>query len=140
MADVGGEQTSTLSLRASPTQVVAARRFVRRSLGDSIPASVSRDLQLIMSELFTNAVLFGTGPRVRVTVSRTANFAGVSVDSPGRAQEVGSITEWRVAEPEAIVGRGLGIVRQLADEIAVERGDDHFAVTARRQIRERSDA
>lgn len=140
MADVGGKQASTLSLRASPAQVVAARRFVRRSLGDSIPAPVARDLQLIMSELFTNAVRFGTGPRVQVTVSRTAEFAGVSVDSRGRAPEVGSITEWRVAEPETIAGRGLGIVRQLADEIDVESGDDHFAVTARRQIRERPDA
>lgn len=140
MADVGGERTSTLSLRASPAQVVAARRFVRRSLGDSIPAPVSRDLQLIMSELFTNAVRFGTGPRVQVTVSRTADFAGVSVDSRGRAQHVDAITEWRVAEPEAIARRGLGIVRQLADEIAVERGDDYVAVTARRMIRQKSDA
>lgn len=140
MSEVGGEDATTMWFESSPSHVVAARRFVRRTLGDSVPAAVSRDLQLIMSELFTNAVQHGHGGRVKVTVQRSAGLAGVSVDSRGRAPNVGPIVDWTVAEPPSVTGRGLGVVRELADEVTVERGDDHFVVTARRAIRQTSDA
>jgi anti-sigma regulatory factor (Ser/Thr protein kinase) len=128
---MGGLAAMSIVLDASTSQVAHARRFVRQQLPATVPAEVSNDLQLVASELFTNAVEHGNGGVVEVAVESTPEFAGVSVTSDGVAPDVGAATEWRVAASDAPDGRGLGIVRQLADELIVERSDGRFVVTAR---------
>jgi anti-sigma regulatory factor (Ser/Thr protein kinase) len=128
---MGGPDARRIVLDADTAQVATARRFVRRLLADAVPAEVVDDLQLVTSELFTNAVEHGAAGTVEVVVESTPEFAGVSVVSGGPSSSVGPVIEWRVAGSASLNGRGLGIVRQLADELIVERDADHFAVTAR---------
>lgn len=123
---------TTVVLEADTAQVAVARRFVRRAVGDTVPPDVASDLQLIVSELFTNAVQYGRSGSIEVTVEVTSDAAGVRVDSDGPATSVGPIETWEVADEEEITGRGLGIVRELADVVHVERRDGHFVVSARR--------
>lgn len=124
----------SIVLDADTSQVAYARRFVRRLLADSTPDHVTNDLQLVTSELFTNAVEHGTAATVEISVESTPKFVGVRVVSEGPAPDVGPAIEWSVAESSAPDGRGLGIVRELADELIVERDGDRFAVTARRLL------
>lgn len=140
MRPVGGENSSTLSLLAEPAAVASAREFVRRSLSGAVPTAVSSDLQLIASELFTNAIQHGENERVGITVDRDAGFAGVTVESRGPAPNVETPAEWSVAEPESLNGRGLGIVRKLADEVFVDRSDGRLVVTARQALERHADA
>ncbi len=136
-----GAHRATIVLGADAAEVSSARRFVRRELGDMVAPDVSGDLQLITSELFTNAVEHGVAPEVEVEVVVESNdaVAEVTVRSLGPA-DVGPAAEWSGAEATSVTGRGLGIVRQLADELIVERSDDTFVVTARCRPRQRSTA
>ncbi|MCB0966566.1 MAG: ATP-binding protein [Ilumatobacter sp.] len=135
-----GERAATsIVLEADASQVAHARRFVRRTLTDADPA-VLDDIQLIVSELFTNAVEHGSADSVEVVLAVSGGIVSVTVDSRGPTPGVGPASEWAVADPEALNGRGLGIVRQLADELVVERNGDEFLVTARLETRLGADA
>jgi anti-sigma regulatory factor (Ser/Thr protein kinase) len=132
---MGGTGLMSIVLDADTSQVAAARRFVRRLLGDSVPVDVASDLQLIASELFTNAVEHGGAPTVELVVESTDQYAGVVVASGGPAGGVRPVIDWAVADVDALNGRGLGIVRRLSDEVIVERQPGRFVVTARRSLR-----
>lgn len=125
-----GVHRATVVLAADAAEVAAARRFVRRELGDRAAADVAGDLQLITSELFTNAVEHGAGAQVEVVVEAAETSCAVTVRSVGPA-DVGPAADWAVAEASSVTGRGLGIVRELADDLVVERTDASFVVTAR---------
>lgn len=129
-----GHVGTTLVLEAATSQVAMARRFVRRTVAGHVPDDVSSDLQLIASELFTNAVQYGSAATVTVTVEVGPDEAGVTVDCGSPAPDVGPVDTWEVADEEEISGRGLGIVRRLADVIRVARDGDHFAVAAHRRF------
>lgn len=130
-----GQDGTTVALDASTSQVAAARKFVRRALPDAVSPDVAADLQLIVSELFTNAVQHGGTERISVTVEVGPDAAAVTVDSRAEAPDVGPVDSWQVADEDEVTGRGLGIVRQVADMVRVERAGGHFAVTARRMLR-----
>lgn len=127
---VVGRDGTTVVLEAATSQVSAARRFVRQAVDGRVPDDVAADLQLIVSELFTNAVQYGASSHVTVTVEIGPDDAGVTVDSGSPAPDVGPIESWQVAEETEISGRGLGIVRRIADVVRVERDTQRFAVAA----------
>ncbi|TDT18680.1 anti-sigma regulatory factor (Ser/Thr protein kinase) [Ilumatobacter fluminis] len=131
-----GERAATsITLEAAASQVAHARRFVRRSVEDVDPAVVD-DLQLIVSELFTNAVEHGASDTVEVVVAQRPDRVSVTVDSRGPTPGVGPATDWQVADADALNGRGLGIVRELADDLVVERDGEEFIVTATLSLRQ----
>lgn len=132
MTDVVDHVAGTIVLDADTAQVAVARRFVRRSLDGAVPSEVSADLQLIVSELFTNAVEHGRVDHVEVRLFVTSTVAGVTVDSHAPAPEVGAVETWSVADEASVTGRGLGIVRGLADAVQVEREPGRLVVTASR--------
>lgn len=127
-----GQDGKTVVLEAATNQVAVARRFVRQAVAGLVPDDVSADLQLIVSELFTNAVQYGASDEVTVSVEVGPDTAGVLVDSGSPAPDVGPIETWRLADEAEISGRGLGIVRRLADVVRVDRDSRRFAVAARR--------
>lgn len=137
---MGAHDTATIVLEADASQVAAARRFVRGCLSDRVDPDMAGDLQLIVSELFTNAIEHGNAETVTVDIEQTATAVGVTVHSAGSSAGVGALADWSVAEPTEITGRGLGIVRQLADEIVIDRERGAFVVTAWRTLRARADA
>ena len=138
MMPMGERAATSITLEAAVAQVAHARRFVRRTVDDVDPAIVG-DLQLIVSELFTNAVEHGTSEAVEVVVAQRPEWVSVTVDSRGPTPDVGPVPEWRVADAEALSGRGLGIVRELADDLIVERDDEAFIVTATLSLRRRAE-
>jgi anti-sigma regulatory factor (Ser/Thr protein kinase) len=134
-----GARGASIVLDADAAEVASARRFVRRVLDGEVDAAVVGDLQLITSELFTNAIEHGAHDQVELAVECDGDTAEVTIRSHGPA-DVGPAVDWEVAEADSITGRGLGIVRHLADELIVERTAGTFVVTARRRSRARTQA
>jgi anti-sigma regulatory factor (Ser/Thr protein kinase) len=56
------------------------------------------------------------------------------VTSGGERGRVPAVESWTTARADRISGRGLGIVRQIADDVDVERSGGNVAITVRRRF------
>lgn len=111
----------SLVLPRDPTASALARRAVRESLIDVVPAATLADVTLTVSELVANAVLHGTGEiELRIDAHGTS-VKGEVIDEGGgfeqQMREDGGL--------EGIGGRGLYIVGQLAESWGVHEGTTH---------------
>ncbi len=118
-----------LELDADLAQVSTARRFLRANL-TGVSEGIASDAQLIASELVTNAIEHGTGGSVTMAVQRGDDAVAVTVESVGPAPNVGAVSEWRLADVDEITGRGLGIVRAVADDVSVTRSPGRLVIRA----------
>lgn len=109
-------------LPASPDSVTAARRFVRSAMQD-MPLATCEIVELLVSELATNAVVHARS-EFQIRVLRSPGSVRVEVADVG----AGDIAPRMIAESEAH-GRGLRIVGQLADEWGVLSAPDSDART-----------
>ena len=123
------EQVRTVRLMADVAEVAVARRFVRSSFADLSP-TLSADAELIVSELFTNAVEHGVGGSVVVELHRNATDFAIVVESVGPSPNVGEVSEWHVTSVDQLSGRGLGIVRSVADHVEIVRQDGRLVISA----------
>jgi anti-sigma regulatory factor (Ser/Thr protein kinase) len=123
-----------VELEAHMANVGAARRFVRQELAGRAPDEAVSDLMLATSELVTNAFEHGSQRPVRLTVRSHRDGASVTVVSDGDGSHVPDVDDWTTAGADRISGRGLGIVRGVADDIDVERSDGGVAITVHRRF------
>lgn len=90
-----------------------ARRELREWIGDH---SALADLELIVSELVTNALVHGGGAWVRLSLRLVEEGARrywrVAVADPGRSS---SVPMPRMSAPDEMSGRGLWVVDALTD-------------------------
>lgn len=115
------------------SNVSVARSFVRRALEPIVPGDVVADLQLVTSELVTNAFEHGAPQPVLVAVKATERQASVTIRSHlRRGRQVADVGEWSIAEPDRMAGRGLGIVRAVADGLEVDNDGDELTITVHR--------
>jgi len=92
--------------------------------------AVLDDIALVVSELLTNALRHSsTTSDITVDVSSGAGRFVVTVENLVSALRPPPAHAWRLAEPAAPSGRGLGIVRGLAPEVAVAEVDDSVAIS-----------
>ena len=100
-----------------PEAPAAACRFVRSLLDPVVPAERADDLELITSELVTNAYRYGTGPgdSVLVSVEATAEPVRLEVHDPVRRHP-----HHKPASDEHGRGRGLTIAKALATRWGVD--------------------
>ena len=121
---------------AVPASARAARDFVTellRRLG--APASVIGDYSLVVSELVTNVIEHSDGSQVEITVVGSdpewweMEVVGGAPVAPKRllAPEL-----WTIANAHEVSGRGLGIVRQLMDDVVTDVTTDRVSVRCRR--------
>lgn len=133
-----GASRESLRLTADLANVPVARRFVRRSLLHLVEPhgtdDVITDLELASSELVTNAIQHGTGQAVAVTVACDRERVVLQVTSTGNTDQVDPSDRWQVADPASITGRGLGIVRALADRVSVHHRADELRITVERRL------
>jgi len=123
--------------RFPPTaaSVRAARAFVDSVLeAERVSAPSLSTLRLVVSELVANAIQHGEGTLdvevaldlsdddwLQLAVTSGANPHGAMPDVP----------QWTIAPPDATSGRGLGIVRELVDEVSSTAKDGVVAVRCR---------
>ncbi|MEV6960976.1 ATP-binding protein [Streptomyces sp. NPDC051207] len=103
-----------MTLHPEPESVPRARRWFRRFIAPYNPACSIDDCTLMISELVTNAILYGKSDEpwlVRVEWYRQENALRVDVHNPGLPTEV------QLRQPEAgdAHGRGLLLVDSIAD-------------------------
>lgn len=130
--------TSRLELEvpARTRSVGEARHAVTAFLvGNGVPPMVVDDVELMASELVTNAVLHpvpsGHPVRVRVSIGEDVRL---EVAHHGATTDLPAVGDWRTAPPTALSGRGLGIVRRLADDVGVHQDGPWAVVDCGRKL------
>jgi anti-sigma regulatory factor (Ser/Thr protein kinase) len=111
-----------------PEVVPALREAVVDLASQYLEGDVVDDVALVVSELLTNALRHSSSES-DITVD-AANEEGrfvVTVENLVGAVRPPPTRAWRIAGSTALRGRGLGIVRVLAPEIALSN-DDHRVV------------
>lgn len=106
------EATMSMHRDAGRATIAEARHFVNESLERwHVPEEVTRDLELIASELVTNAMVHGGAP-VDVLLHREGDRVVLEV----RDDAVGHLPRNRSPHDDEEHGRGLNIVEALSDE------------------------
>ena len=126
-------------LRFEPTHAAAsrARQDLRRWLDTTgVPAPVATDMELIVSELTSNAVAQDPPAPIRLEVAVSRDAIRVTVAN--RPTSDRPPTTDRGPKPAHDVladgGRGLSIVEALTDEMRVETADGWTSVTCLRRF------
>lgn len=126
------------SYPSAPPSARAAREFVvgelRRATANERAVA---DFELIVSELVTNSVQYGSGAEIVVGVDTvTDGWYTVSISSgvDGALPPLDP-ESWTVADVDQWSGRGLGIVRSLADDLSVAVTDGRLVIVCRRRRR-----
>lgn len=131
-----GLERFELRLPAEVSSPAAGRAFVRETLSTvQADTEAVADLQLVVSELITNAIEHGAGNEVQVELHLRRDHAELIVTSVGNTDRVAPPDRWEVSGPEAVTGRGLGIVRAVSDHVDLRRKGDIVQVTAGRRLR-----
>ena len=120
-----GSNTDERRFAPDTSSIGAARRFVRervrRSLGRrDVRPDLIGDVELVVSELVTNAVEYGFSEPVIVRVVAEPSALVVSVGSARSAAGIADPSTWAGPVPAMRTGRGLAIVRAVTDHVSVE--------------------
>lgn len=115
------QHSERLDLRAEPSSVGEARRFVTRVLKEWDLLNAVDVVSLLVSELATNAVLHAR-TAYAVVVSRGVDDVRVEV-LDGSAIE----PRQRQNSPSAATGRGVALVDRLASSWGTRSGSNGFA-------------
>jgi anti-sigma regulatory factor (Ser/Thr protein kinase) len=122
---VGRPEPARLALTRSPSSVQAARRFIQgRAAAWSLPEPAVDQLVLIGSELVTNAVLHA---RTELTLALELRDGHVRISVTDRSLAPATLRHYR---PDALTGRGLGVVAALSDRWGVSAAADGKVVWA----------
>jgi anti-sigma regulatory factor (Ser/Thr protein kinase) len=118
-------QPARIALPRSPSSVGAARRFIAaRTAAWAFPAPVPDQLVLIGSELVTNAVLHA---RSELTLTLELREDRVRISVKDRSKAPPTLRHYR---PDALTGRGLGVVAALSDRWGASTAPDGKVVWA----------
>jgi anti-sigma regulatory factor (Ser/Thr protein kinase) len=118
-------QPARIALPRSPSSVGAARRFIAARIAAwAFPAPLPDQLVLIGSELVTNAVLHA---RTELTLTLELHEDRVRISVKDRSQAPPTLRHYR---PDALTGRGLGVVAALSDRWGVSTAPDGKVVWA----------
>lgn len=121
----------TFTLRADPTSVRLARRSVTEFATEHrLSSELIEAAQLCVSELVTNAVTAASDGRVILTVCLDATHLTILVTNVSASADLPDADSLRLPAASASSGRGLAIVRQLADQLRIERDGTSVTVSA----------
>ena len=116
----------SLSLSSAPSAGGIARAALRERFGELLRRATLADLELVVSELVTNAVEHGHGA-IRLDLKHTEREIRGSVTDRGS----GFAYELRDFGDTQESGRGLAIVNALVTQWGIRRGSTHvwFAIS-----------
>jgi anti-sigma regulatory factor (Ser/Thr protein kinase) len=118
-------EAARIALPRTPSSVGAARRFIAaRTAAWSFPEPAAGQLVLIGSELVTNAVLHA---RTELTLTLELRADRVRISVKDRSKAPATLRHYR---PDALTGRGLGVVAALSDRWGVSTAPDGKVVWA----------
>ena len=114
---------------ASVPESIRLSRKIVRGLAEAWGGGpqIVADIELVASELSTNAVTHGTGSSFRIHVESSAQTFTMSVMSHG----TGELPEVRTLTDDDISGRGLRIAQSLSSGLEISRELTEVSVTCR---------
>jgi anti-sigma regulatory factor (Ser/Thr protein kinase) len=116
-----------MSLPPTPASVATARRAVEALLGGEPRCELCSTLKLVVSELMTNAIVYGSsGEEIVLGLTLYLGHAHVSIHNCGPAIDM---VKFRRRRRDG--GRGLDIVARLVEGWAIETGPTGTTVTVR---------
>ena len=122
---------------AVPSSARAARQFVTALLQNhAAPIGVIGDYSLVVSELVTNVIEHSDGFQVEIIVDVDDPewwVLEVVGGAPAAPKRMLAPEMWTVAGAHEVSGRGLGIVRQLMDDVVTDVAPDRISVRCRRR-------
>ena len=135
---VVGNDVLDLNVPARSDAVATVRHAVVDHLtARGVPSTVVDDIELVTSELVTNAIIHprpASGePSVRLRLA-LSDSVELMVANVGSATAIPPVDEWQPAPAFALSGRGLAIVRRLCDNVTVEQAGERAVVTCRRRL------
>lgn len=120
-----------------PASAQAARRYVGEVLRPrGASETIIRDFQLVVSELVANVIEHGDRSRLTVFCDFTDPQwwdIGVVGGKELAKHPMTPSETWTITGNEHTSGRGLGIVRQLMDEIITDMSNGQVSVRCRRR-------
>lgn len=123
-----------LDVAAVPSEIRSCRRAVAEHLSRrSVPSVIVDDLELVTSELVTNAVVHASSAGVHVELLVVDDVV-LRVANVGSAAALPPVDDWRLEPSPPEAGRGLGIVRRLCDDVTVEQHGERVVITCRRRL------
>ena len=122
---------------AAPASARAARQFVAELLhAHGASTGIIGDYALVVSELVTNVIEHTAGPDVEIIVN-VAEPGWWEIDvvggPPMAPKQMLAPELWTIAAAHEASGRGLGIVRQLMDDVVTDVAVDRVSVRCRRR-------
>jgi anti-sigma regulatory factor (Ser/Thr protein kinase) len=118
-------------------EVAISRHAVADFLADcEVPSVVVDDIELVASELITNAIIHprvSAAEVVHVEVDVT-DVVRIAVSNAGSAEAIPPVEHWQTAPPLVSSGRGLGIVRRLCDTVSVQQVSNRAVVSCLRRL------
>jgi anti-sigma regulatory factor (Ser/Thr protein kinase) len=131
MQDGSGTNGTLIVTGSRAKDISIARRFVRTTLRGVVSPTVATDMELIASELVTNAVRHGSREPLVVTVHADRRTTSVTIEHDhDHLDDIPKIAQWEMPAPSRPSGRGLGLVRALSDEVTVGVHGDTLSITA----------
>jgi len=129
------ERRLRLEVPAQPSEVARVRHAVVDLLVRAgIPSTVVDDIELVVSELVSNAVVHGRPAPVSVDVGIGHGEVAVAVSNRGSPDAIPAVESWVLPAPQALSGRGLAIVRRLSDRVDVRGSGENTVVVVRRRV------
>lgn len=122
--------TNRVTFMAQPQAAVSCRRWVREQAARTFQdADRVLAIELVTSELVTNAIEHGTGSTFSVEVCDSELTFDVEVCSgSGLSVPSHDPDTWEMADENQASGRGLAIVRACSDSVEVRRQCERLAV------------
>lgn len=118
--------TASLRFEAGYPIVLADVRKWARQL-----ARPSQDVELVVTELLSNARDHGERGAISVSITRREHTATVVVSNSTRAEPPSIPTEAPPVDPDQVRGRGLAIASAVTEHLAVEQQGDTLIITGR---------
>jgi anti-sigma regulatory factor (Ser/Thr protein kinase) len=104
----------TVDLPPEPSSASRARALARERFGTSCSGEALETIALLVTELVTNAILHAR-TRLQLTVESRAGYVRISVEDESDDQPA-----LQRYETDAVTGRGLALVEQLASAWGVD--------------------
>lgn len=110
----GGAELLTLRLPSDPASVRQARRAVAEAVAETAGSGVPYELELVVSELVSNAIEHGSdsGDSVELELTRRGDAVRVLVRDPARHRS--QVPMALTPSEERVRGRGLHVIDRLA--------------------------